>query len=391
MSFAEHIRACNNADPRQLVPLLARDDRRIGWLPPDNAAALSRFRRVFAAEPECVRLVAEGDVGPVSAAVDEVVEALVVEKQVPKWRNETFDVMARWGEAPLFRLDRGAVPFFGVRAYGVHLNGYRFIDGRPHLWIGRRAPDKRVAPDKLDNIVAGGIGNGHGVVATLFKESDEEGGIPASLVAQARAAGAVSYLMRTDLGIRDDVLFVYDLELPADFTPKNSDGEIVRFELMPADEVIERVRKTGDFKFNVNLVILDFAMRHGLLRSMTRNTLTSRPACTARSIDPILGSLACHTDSPRMDVPLLRGFRRGGTVSSEGADQRVGFGVGQIEAADEARHRTAAAIELKSGLFQLVHYGAGQFEKDFVGLDRRDQTKARQPGDPGGDARRGGV
>ncbi len=121
------------------------------------------------------------------------------------------------------------MPFFGVRAYGVHLNGYRFVDGRLHLWIGRRAPDKRVAPDKLDNIVAGGIGNGHSVVATLFKEAEEEGGVPASLVARARPAGAVSYLMRTDIGIRDDVLFVYDLELPADFTPKNSDGEIVRF------------------------------------------------------------------------------------------------------------------------------------------------------------------
>ena len=171
MSFADHIRACNNADPARLVPLLAGDGRRIGWLPPDNAAALSRFRDVFAVEPERVRLVAEGDVEAVSAAVDEVVEALVVEKQVPKWRNETFDVMARWGEAPLFRLDRGAVPFFGVRAYGVHLNGYRLVDGRLHLWIGRRAPDKRVAPDKLDNIVAGGIGNGHGVVATLVQGS----------------------------------------------------------------------------------------------------------------------------------------------------------------------------------------------------------------------------
>ena len=265
MSFADHIRACNNTDPARLVPLLAHDDRRIGWLPPDNAAALSRFRHVFAAELGRVRLVAKGDVDTVSAAVDEVVEVLVVEKQVPKWRNETFDVMARWGEAPLFRLDRGAVPFFGVRAYGVHLNGYRFIDGKLHLWIGRRAPDKRVAPDKLDNIVAGGIGNGHGVVATLFKESEEEGGIPARLVARARPAGAVSYLMQTELGIRDDVLFVYDLELPADFTPKNSDGEIACFDLMPAEVVVEQVRTTDNFKFNVNLVILDFAIRHGLL------------------------------------------------------------------------------------------------------------------------------
>lgn len=264
MSFLDHIRACNNADPARLVPLLA-GHRRIGWLRRDNAAALARFPRVFAVEPERVRLVAKGDADTLSAAVDEIVEALVVERQVPKWRNETFDVMARWGEKPLFRLDRGAVPFFGVRAYGVHLNGYRLIDGRLHLWIGRRAPDKRIAPDKLDNIVAGGIGNGHGVVATLFKEAEEEGGLPASLVGRARPAGAVSYLMATKLGIRDDVLFVYDLELPADFTPKNSDGEIAQFDLMPAEEVVERVRSTDDFKFNVNLVILDFAIRHGLI------------------------------------------------------------------------------------------------------------------------------
>ena len=263
MSFADHIRACNNSDPRRVIPLVA-GGRRIGWLRRDNAAALARFARVFAVEPERVRLVAEGSPDTVSAAVDEVVEALVVERQVPKWRNETFDVMARWGDPPLFRLDRGAVPFFGVRAYGVHLNGYR-RDGGLLLWIGRRAPDKRIAPDKLDNIVAGGIGNGHGVVATLFKEAEEEAGIPPALVERARPAGAVSYRMETELGIRDDVLFVYDLELPADFTPLNSDGEIVHFELTPADKVVERVRSTDDFKFNVNLVILDFAIRHGLI------------------------------------------------------------------------------------------------------------------------------
>lgn len=265
MPFADHIRACNNADPSCLLPLLAGDGQRIGWLPSANAAALARFPHVFAVEPERVRLVATGDIAAVSAAVDDVVEALVVERRVPKWRNETFDVMTRWGEEPLFRLDRGAVPFFGVRAYGVHLNGYRFVDGNLHLWIGRRALDKQVAPDKLDNIVAGGIGNGHGIVATLYKEADEEGGIPASLVARARPAGAVSYLMRTALGVRDDVLFVYDLELPAEFTPKNRDGEIVRFELIPAERVLEQVRSTDYFKFNVNLVILDFAMRHGLI------------------------------------------------------------------------------------------------------------------------------
>src|SRR6478672_1999706 len=250
MSFADHIRACNNFDRARVVPLIA-GGRRIGWLRRDNAAALARFDRVFAVEPERVALVASGGLDTVSAAVDEVVEALVADRNIPKWRNETFDVMARWGEPPLFRLDRGAVPFFGVRAYGVHLNGYRVIDRRMHLWVGRRAPDKRVAPDKLDNIVAGGIGNGYGIFETLVKESEEEGGIPAPLVRHAVPVGAVTYCMETELGIRDDVLFAYDLELPAGFAPKNTDGEIVRFDLMPAHSVVQRVRSTDDFKFNV--------------------------------------------------------------------------------------------------------------------------------------------
>ena len=264
MSFTDHIRACNNFDPSRVVPFTA-GGQRIGWLRRDNAAALARFDQVFAVVPNEVRLVAPGNVDTVSAAVDEVVEALVAERNIPKWRNETFDVMARWGDKPLFRVDRGAVPFFGVRAYGVHLNGFRYVDGKMHLWIGRRAPDKRIAPDKLDNIVAGGMGNGHGIFETLVKESEEEGGIPEPLVHRAVPVGAVTYCMETEQGIRDDVLFVYDLEMPEGFVPKNSDGEIVRFDLMPADAVVERVRRTDDFKFNVNLVILDFAIRHGLI------------------------------------------------------------------------------------------------------------------------------
>jgi len=264
MSFVEHIRRCNNYDPERVVPLVA-GDRRIGLLLRENASALRPFGTVFAVEPDCVRLVATGDCTSVSAAVDAVVEALVVENRVPKWRNETFDVAARWGDAPIFRVDRGAVPFFGVRAYGVHLNGYRRASTGMMLWIGRRAPDKRVAPDKLDNLVAGGIGDGHGIVDTLIKECGEEAGLPEGLAARSVPAGAVTYRMETELGIRDDVLFVYDLDVPGDFVPKNSDGEIVHFDLMPAVDVIERVRATDDFKFNVNLVILDFAVRHGLL------------------------------------------------------------------------------------------------------------------------------
>ena len=265
MSFCDHIVSCNNFDPARVVPLFA-GHQRVGLVRRDNAAALRRFPDVFAVADDRVGLLARGDVAAVSRAVDAVVDGLLAEKRIPKSRNETFDVAPRWRAPVVFRLDRGAVPFFGTRAYGVHLNGYLWKAGTLHLWVGRRAPDKRVAPDKLDNLVAGGIGNGHGLEETLLKEGEEEASIPRSLTSRAIPAGAVSYRMENELGIRDDVLFAFDLEMPADFVPKNQDGEIVHFELMPASAVLDRVRTSDDFKFNVNLVILDFALRHGLLR-----------------------------------------------------------------------------------------------------------------------------
>jgi 8-oxo-dGTP pyrophosphatase MutT (NUDIX family) len=264
MAYRDHIRLCNNYDPARAVPLVA-DGERLGLVRRDNAEALRPFGEVFAVEAGRVRLVAAGGVAARSRAVERVVEALCAEYRIPRWRNETFDVAPRWGAPPFFRLDRGAVPFFGTLAYGVHLNGYCRKEGEVFLWVGRRAPDKTVAPNKLDNLVAGGIGNGHGIADTLVKEGEEEAAIPPSLMAGASPVGVVSYRMETRLGIRDDVLFAYDLELPADFEPHNRDGEIVHFELMPIGAVLDRIRTTEDFKFNVNLIILDFAVRHGFL------------------------------------------------------------------------------------------------------------------------------
>jgi 8-oxo-dGTP pyrophosphatase MutT (NUDIX family) len=265
MSLLRHIERCNRFRAERFRPLLF-GGRRIGFVRHDVARRLTRFPETFAVAEDAVRLVAAGDFDGVSAAVDRVAERLVQDGIVTKWRNECFAVAPNWGEPPLFKVDRGAVPVFGVRAHGVHLNGYRREgDGTLRLWIGRRALDKKVEPGKLDNLVAGGIGYPHGIMDTLVKEAAEEAGMPAELAARATPFGHVAYRMEWDGGARDDVLYVYDLETPADFVPRNSDGEIVAFELMDARDVLARVRDTDDFKFNVNLVIIDFALRHGLI------------------------------------------------------------------------------------------------------------------------------
>jgi hypothetical protein len=264
MSLLRHIHACNTYRPERFLPLFFAGER-VGFVRRDNAQILRRFPQVIEVGTDFLRILPRDDGAAVTAALDKVVEALVAEGLIVKWRDEVFAVTPRWGEAPLFTLDRGAVSFFGVRAHGVHMNGYRRIRDRIWLWIGRRNPVKLVAPGKLDNLVAGGIGGGLGALATLVKEAGEEASVPAALIAKAHAAGAVTYKMEVPQGLRDDVLFVYDLETPADFVPRNTDGEIVEFMLLEAREALARVRDTDDFKFNVNLILIDFAVRHGLV------------------------------------------------------------------------------------------------------------------------------
>jgi len=264
MSLIAHIRACNTYRRERFRPLVLAGTR-IGWVRHDNAEQLRRFPAVFAVADDGVTVAARGGFDALTAAIDGVIEELVAAGSIEKWRHEDFAVTPRWGREPLFKLDRGAVGFFGIRAYGVHLNGIRPDGDGLKLWIGKRAADKKVAPGKLDNMVAGGIGHGHGLVETLIKEAAEEAALPRALAERALPVGALTYRMETAGGMREDVLFVFDLAVPADFTPRNTDGEIAEFRLMPAREAVDRVRAGDAFKFNVNLVIIDFALRHGLI------------------------------------------------------------------------------------------------------------------------------
>lgn len=201
-----------------------------------------------------------------TAALDEVVDRLVAAGALPRRRGEYYAVKHHLTGQVLAHIDRGAIGFFGIRAYGVHLNGYiRRRDGL-YLWIARRAHDKPVAPGKLDSMVAGGNPVGFSLAENLVKECAEEADMPRDLALQAVPVGCITYkLTHPDVGLRDDVLYVYDLEVPASFMPRNTDGEVERFDLMPAEEVLRRVAETEDFKFNVNLVMIDFAIRHGLI------------------------------------------------------------------------------------------------------------------------------
>lgn len=166
---------------------------------------------------------------------------------------------------PLARLDRIAVPWFGVLARGVHLNGYVRTDAGLQLWIAHRAAGKRTFGGHLDNLVAGGQALGCSAMDTLVKECAEEAALPAALAAQARAVGAIGYVQQDGVSLKVDHLAVFDLELPPTFAPQPVDGEVERFELRPIAAVAASLRGTERWKPNCALVALDFLLRHGLL------------------------------------------------------------------------------------------------------------------------------
>ncbi|KAF3342044.1 nudix hydrolase 20 [Carex littledalei] len=100
---------------------------------------------------------------------------------IPGIRNELYPVTLAFGVPPFFSLERAAAPYFGIKAYGVHMNGYVEIDSEKFLWVAKRSEDKPTFPGMLDHIVAGGLPHGISCKKNIIKECEEEAGIPASI------------------------------------------------------------------------------------------------------------------------------------------------------------------------------------------------------------------
>lgn len=265
MSFLDRARACAVFTPSAYRPFRI-DGVDVGLVAHDFADVLRRQGDVFAVDDEAVSLSSAVPADPDSRteAVARALRPLADAGMLRGWRDEPYEVAARPGQPVLFTMERAAIPKFGIIAAGIHVNGFvRNGDGAIHMWIGRRALDKANSPGKLDQLVGGGKPAGASVRDTLLKESEEEADLPEAVAGRARPVGAVTYRTERSEGLRRDVLYVFDLELPRDVVPRNTDGEISEFYLWPLERVIEAVRDSDEFKFNCALVIIDFLIRHG--------------------------------------------------------------------------------------------------------------------------------
>ncbi len=265
MGFMRHIRACNYRGEEVFLPWRIGQGV-YGWIRPAFAEHLRDFPGVFEVRADAVCTPAPRRGGPtLTGQLQLVAASLAREEVVVPLLGEPYPVTAGGREAAIASVDRVMAAYLGLRSFGQHLNGYVRDGQRIMMWIGRRARDRLIFPGALDNMVAGGLLHGVGLWDNLLKECGEEAGMPAALARQARPVGALSYNRVAERGFRPDVLYCYDIELPGDFVPRNTDGEVEEFMLLPIQRVMDIVYDTDEFKLNCNLVVIDFLVRHGLI------------------------------------------------------------------------------------------------------------------------------
>jgi hydrolase, NUDIX family len=179
------------------------------------------------------------------------------------WRDEKFDVCEDAGKV-LFALERAAFRPFGLMSQAVHLNGLVQTDGGWHFWIGRRSLHKAVDPDKLDNLVGGGIASGETPFEAACRESEEEAGLMPPALDTLRPAARIHSLRPVSRGIHNEILHIFDIVLPETVRPENQDGEVAGFELMNVSQLVETML-SQTMMHDAQLVTLEALKRYGAL------------------------------------------------------------------------------------------------------------------------------
>lgn len=257
------IGAARRFDPAAHLPFWIGDER-VGWIRASDAPLLARWPDVFERDGARIVLAARfADVDTRSLALGTVIGALAAEGRIPGWRDEIYAIRNAFDAPPLAYIERAASRFFGTMTYAVHLNGVVEYDSSPQapqLWIARRSDTKATDPGMLDNVVAGGIGWGFGIEATIVKECWEEAGIAADIASRAKAGRTAHVLQSLPEGTQAEQIFVYDLALPADFAPMNQDGEVGEHRLARIDEVARWI-EDGLMTVDASLATLDCMLR----------------------------------------------------------------------------------------------------------------------------------
>ena len=161
----------------------------------------------------------------------------------PGWRDERYSIYAPDGRSVLAELERSLFRPLGLISRAVQLNGWQPGTAPPHLWLAQRNYTKAIDPARWDNLTAGGVAHGETLAEALAREAMEEAGIAVTLTRSRHPWCRVLSEHMEETGLHREWVYVFDLELPADWVPLNQDGEVMAFLPVPVAELPDWISK----------------------------------------------------------------------------------------------------------------------------------------------------
>ena len=167
LRLLDRIKENNNINSNNLTTDYVKwmiNNKVYGYLKPNFAIEISKYDDVFTYNKNNNTVSFTSDVEQLSvndksAVVGKVTLDLKNKNVITGWRSELLPVVSTFSEKPVLLLERAAYPLFGMKGYGVHVNGFvrnEHTKDIESLWVATRSPTKSTWPSMLDHIVAGG-------------------------------------------------------------------------------------------------------------------------------------------------------------------------------------------------------------------------------------------
>lgn len=160
-------------------------------------------------------------------------------------------------------IDRSAVRILGLWVHKVHVNGMVQGNGPPLVWLSRRAAHAEWNANRFDTLVAGGCAAGHSIEQTVRLEGWQEAGLTPAQLADLKPVSRMSVQYPSERGFLREVLIIFDLYLPENFTPECHDGEIDWAKRVSLDDMHHLLLDGTEMKMSSALVCRDLWRRLG--------------------------------------------------------------------------------------------------------------------------------
>lgn len=198
---------------------------------------------------------------PLSDRLDDVRAALHNAGIIGPARGELMSLCLVPDGPELAVIDRSAVRILGLWVHKVHVNGLVQGSGPPRVWLSRRAVHAEWNANRFDTLVAGGCAAGHDIEQTVRLEGWQEAGLTPAQLDDLKPVSRMSVQYPSERGFLREVLIIFDLDLPENFTPECHDGEIDWAKRYSHDEVHQLILDETELKMSSALVCRDLLRR----------------------------------------------------------------------------------------------------------------------------------